>query len=172
MKICVLPGDGIGIEIMAQAVRVLKALDLGFELEEAQLGGGAVDATGSPFPEATQKLALAADAVLHAVLSRVTLPLAEVMGLKAGDVLPLPNAAIDRLEVQGLDGRRVATAKLGQQRGMRAIRLQVGAGGGGIDAAATAAIGATVAQHPAVSGHANQPPAVAGDSSGLARTGT
>ena len=64
MKICVLPGDGIGIEIMAQAVRVLKALDLGFELEEAQLGGGAVDATGSPFPEATQKLALAADAVL------------------------------------------------------------------------------------------------------------
>ena len=64
MKICVLPGDGIGIEIMAQAVRVLKALDLGFELEEAQLGGGAVDATGDPFPEATQKLALAADAVL------------------------------------------------------------------------------------------------------------
>ena len=64
MKICVLPGDGIGIEIVAQAVRVLKALDLGFELEEAQLGGGAVDATGSPFPEATQKLALAADAVL------------------------------------------------------------------------------------------------------------
>ena len=64
MKICVLPGDGIGIEIMAQAVRVLKALDLGFELEEAQLGGGAVDATGSPFQEATQKLALAADAVL------------------------------------------------------------------------------------------------------------
>ena len=49
---------------MAQAVRVLKALDLGFELEEAQLGGGAVDATGDPFPEATQKLALAADAVL------------------------------------------------------------------------------------------------------------
>ena len=45
-------------------MRVLKALDLGFELEEAQLGGGAVDATGSPFPEATQKLALAADAVL------------------------------------------------------------------------------------------------------------
>ena len=64
MKICVLPGDGIGIEITAQAVRVLKALDLGFELEEAQLGGGAVDATGDPFPEATQKLALAADAVL------------------------------------------------------------------------------------------------------------
>jgi 3-isopropylmalate dehydrogenase len=64
MKICVLPGDGIGPEITAEAVRVLKALDLKFEMEEAQLGGAAVDATGSPYPEATQKLARAADAVL------------------------------------------------------------------------------------------------------------
>ena len=64
MKICVLPGDGIGPEIMEEAVRVLKALDLGFELEEALLGGCAVDATGSPYPESTQQLAGAADAVL------------------------------------------------------------------------------------------------------------
>jgi 3-isopropylmalate dehydrogenase len=64
MKICVLPGDGIGPEIMAEAVRVLKALDLKFELEEALLGGCAVDATGNPYPETTQKLAQAADAVL------------------------------------------------------------------------------------------------------------
>ena len=64
MKICVLPGDGIGVEITAQAVRVLQALDLKCELETALLGGCAVDATGSPFPEATQKLAKEADAVL------------------------------------------------------------------------------------------------------------
>lgn len=64
MKICVLPGDGIGPEIMAQAVRVLDALDLKLEMEEALLGGCAVDATGNPYPEATQKLARAADAVL------------------------------------------------------------------------------------------------------------
>ncbi|PKO89857.1 MAG: 3-isopropylmalate dehydrogenase [Betaproteobacteria bacterium HGW-Betaproteobacteria-10] len=64
MKICVLPGDGIGPEIIAQAVRVLNSLDLKFELEEALLGGAAVDATGTPYPEATQKLARAADAVL------------------------------------------------------------------------------------------------------------
>ena len=64
MKICILPGDGIGLEIMAEAVRVLKSLDLKFEIEEALLGGCAVDATGSPYPEATQKLAQAADAVL------------------------------------------------------------------------------------------------------------
>ena len=43
MKICVLPGDGIGPEITAEAVRVLKALDLQFEMEEALLGGCAVD---------------------------------------------------------------------------------------------------------------------------------
>ena len=49
---------------MAEAVRVLKALDLKVEIEEALLGGCAVDATGSPYPEATQKLAQAADAVL------------------------------------------------------------------------------------------------------------
>ena len=64
MKIAVLPGDGIGPEIVAEAVRVLRALELPCELEEAQLGGCAVDATGNPYPEATQKLAQAADAVL------------------------------------------------------------------------------------------------------------
>jgi 3-isopropylmalate dehydrogenase len=64
MKICVLPGDGIGPEIMAEAVRVLKALDLKFELEEGLIGGGAVDATGTPYPEATKKLASEADAIL------------------------------------------------------------------------------------------------------------
>ncbi|MBL8444859.1 MAG: 3-isopropylmalate dehydrogenase [Zoogloeaceae bacterium] len=64
MKICVLPGDGIGPEIMAEAVKVLEALGLGFEMETALLGGGAVDATGAPYPEATSRLARAADAVL------------------------------------------------------------------------------------------------------------
>ncbi|MEZ5626798.1 MAG: 3-isopropylmalate dehydrogenase [Rhodocyclaceae bacterium] len=67
MKICVLPGDGIGPEIMAQALRVLDALrsdGLPFETETAHLGGCAVDAAGVPLPEETLKLAKAADAVL------------------------------------------------------------------------------------------------------------
>jgi 3-isopropylmalate dehydrogenase len=63
-KICILPGDGIGPEITAEAVRVLEALNLGFEMETALLGGAAVDATGDPYPEATRKLAGEADAVL------------------------------------------------------------------------------------------------------------
>ena len=64
MKICVLPGDGIGPEIIAEAVRVLKALDLKLEMEEGLLGGCAVDATDNPYPEATQRLAREADAIL------------------------------------------------------------------------------------------------------------
>ena len=67
MKICVLPGDGIGPEIVAEAVRVLEALcsdGLKFELDNALLGGCAVDAAGEPYPEATRKLAREADAVL------------------------------------------------------------------------------------------------------------
>ncbi len=64
MKICVLPGDGIGPEITAEAVRVLQTLDGKIEMEQALLGGGAVDATGDPYPPATRKLAEEADAVL------------------------------------------------------------------------------------------------------------
>jgi 3-isopropylmalate dehydrogenase len=64
MKIAVLPGDGIGQEIIAQAVRVLRALELKVELEEALVGGTAYEAHGHPLPEATLNLAKAADAVL------------------------------------------------------------------------------------------------------------
>jgi 3-isopropylmalate dehydrogenase len=64
MKIAVLPGDGIGTEIVAEAVKVLNALDLKFEMETALVGGAAYDAFGHPLPEATLKLAMASDAVL------------------------------------------------------------------------------------------------------------
>jgi 3-isopropylmalate dehydrogenase len=64
MRIAVLPGDGIGKEIIAEAVRVLHALDEKFELEFADVGGAAYDASGHPLPDTTLKLAQAADAVL------------------------------------------------------------------------------------------------------------
>jgi 3-isopropylmalate dehydrogenase len=64
MKIAILPGDGIGTEIMAEAVKVLGALDLAFETETALVGGAAYEAHGHPLPEATLALAKAADAVL------------------------------------------------------------------------------------------------------------
>jgi len=64
MKIAVLPGDGIGTEIVAEAVRVLNTLDLKFEMETALVGGAAYEAYGHPLPDATLKLAKEADAVL------------------------------------------------------------------------------------------------------------
>jgi len=67
MKIAVLPGDGIGPEITAQAVRVLQALasdGLRIEMEQAPVGGAGFDASGDPLPEATLKLAEASDAIL------------------------------------------------------------------------------------------------------------
>lgn len=64
MKICIAPGDGIGPEITKEAVRVLHALDLKVEIEEALVGGCAVDVTGDPYPEASAKLIAEADAIL------------------------------------------------------------------------------------------------------------
>jgi len=64
MKIAVLPGDGIGTEIVAEAVKVLNVLDLSFEMETAPVGGAAYEAHGHPLPESTLKLAMEADAVL------------------------------------------------------------------------------------------------------------
>ncbi|WP_300660186.1 3-isopropylmalate dehydrogenase [Hydrogenophaga sp.] len=64
MKIAVLPGDGIGTEIVAEAVKVLDVLDLPFEMESALVGGAAYEAHGHPLPESTLKLAMESDAVL------------------------------------------------------------------------------------------------------------
>ncbi|KAF0843817.1 3-isopropylmalate dehydrogenase [Methylovorus glucosotrophus] len=64
MKIAVLPGDGIGPEIVAQAVKVLNALNIGIEMQEAPIGGAGYEAAGDPLPEATLALAKSSDAVL------------------------------------------------------------------------------------------------------------
>jgi len=67
VKIAVLPGDGIGVEIVAEAVRVLERLrseGVDLSLETASIGGTAYDATGQPLPDATLALARRADAIL------------------------------------------------------------------------------------------------------------
>ena len=66
-KIAVLPGDGIGQEIVAEAVKVIEALKahgLDVEMEQGLVGGTAYDETGSPLPEVTLKLAKESDAIL------------------------------------------------------------------------------------------------------------
>jgi len=90
MKIAILPGDGIGPEIVAEAVKVLNVLDLKFESETALVGGAAFDAHGHPLPEATLKLAMASDAVLfgsvgdwkYDTLDRPLRPEQAILGLR------------------------------------------------------------------------------------------
>ena len=90
MKIAVLPGDGIGTEIVAEAVKVLNVLELPFELETAPVGGAAYEAAGHPLPEATLKLAQDADAVLFGAvgdwkydkLERALRPEQAILGLR------------------------------------------------------------------------------------------
>lgn len=90
MKIAVLPGDGIGTEIVAEAVKVLKVLDLPFEMEEAKVGGAAYEAHGHPLPESTLALAKSADAILfgavgdwkYDTLDRPLRPEQAILGLR------------------------------------------------------------------------------------------
>jgi 3-isopropylmalate dehydrogenase len=90
MKIAVLPGDGIGTEIVAEAVRVLNVLDLSFEMEEAKVGGAAYEAYGHPLPESTLNLAKASDAILfgavgdwkYDTLERSLRPEQAILGLR------------------------------------------------------------------------------------------
>jgi 3-isopropylmalate dehydrogenase len=93
MKIAVLPGDGIGQEIVAQAAKVLGALakdGLKVEIEQAPVGGAAYDAAGDPLPAATLKLAREADAILFGAvggwqydqLPRAKRPEQAILGLR------------------------------------------------------------------------------------------
>ena len=78
---------------------------------------------GPAFAEALAERVAGADCALVAVLARLTMPLGAVMALAVGQMLVLPQAALDRITLEGGDGRRVAGGKLGQNRGMRAVRL-------------------------------------------------
>jgi 3-isopropylmalate dehydrogenase len=90
MKIAILPGDGIGTEIVAEAVKVLAALELPLETETALVGGAAYEAHGHPLPESTLNLAKAADAILFGAvgdwkydkLERALRPEQAILGLR------------------------------------------------------------------------------------------
>jgi len=90
MKIAVLPGDGIGTEIVAEAVKVLKVLGLPLEMGTALVGGCAYDAHGHPLPDSTLKLAKEADAILfgavgdwkYDTLDRPLRPEQAILGLR------------------------------------------------------------------------------------------
>jgi len=95
-RIALLPGDGIGSEIIQVAVEVLKLvgeqLNIGFAFQEALIGGAAIDATGEPLPERTLEICRNSDAVLLAAiggykwdtLPRHQRPETGLLGLRAG----------------------------------------------------------------------------------------
>jgi 3-isopropylmalate dehydrogenase len=90
MKVAVLPGDGIGPEIVSQALRLLKKLALGIQFEEAPVGGAAYAVHGDPLPAATLQIAKDADAVLFGAvgdpkydsLARAKRPEQAILGLR------------------------------------------------------------------------------------------
>ena len=90
MRIAILPGDGIGPEIMAQAVKVLRRLAVAAEMHEAPVGGAGYAAAGDPLPAKTLALAKEADAVLFGAvgdarydrLERAKRPEQAILGLR------------------------------------------------------------------------------------------
>ena len=144
-RVAVLPGDGIGAEIVAQAVKVLKKLALPLELAEAPVGGAGYDAAGDPLPEQTLALAKAADAILFGAvggwrydsLPRAKRPEQAILGLRKSLGLfanlrpakvhdPLVSASTLRPEVvKGLDVLivRELTGDIyfGEPRGIRTL---------------------------------------------------
>ena len=92
MKIAVLPGDGIGPEIVAQALLVLRKLNLPMEFAEAPVGGAGYEASGDPLPPSTLSMAKEADAILfgavgdprYDTLERSKRPEQAILGLRKG----------------------------------------------------------------------------------------
>ncbi|SDV47675.1 3-isopropylmalate dehydrogenase [Chitinasiproducens palmae] len=145
MKIAVLAGDGIGPEIVAEAVKVLNALGERFELSEAKVGGAAYDAHGHPLPPETLSLARESDAILfgavgdwkYDALERRLRPEQAILGLRrelglfanfrpailypqladASTLKPEVVSGLDILIVRELNG----DVYFGQPRGLREV---------------------------------------------------
>lgn len=87
------------------------------------LSTGAAEVEAPQFTAALSTRVMQADCRLDAVIGRLVLPLRQIMGLAVGETLLLPSAALDAVSLEAPDGRHVAPARLGQHRGMRALKL-------------------------------------------------
>jgi len=82
---------------------------------------------GQNWAQLLQKVVQATHVELHAVLYRTQIPLAKAGAFKTGDLVPVPQSAIGAVQLEGVDGRVVGMARLGQQNGNRALRISDGA---------------------------------------------
>ncbi len=103
-----------------RVILVLPAVGRG----EARVAGpDQAEAEAPQFTAALSAQVMQADCRLDAVVGRLTLPLRQIMALAVGETLPLPSAALDAVSLETAEGRHVAGARLGQHRGMRALKL-------------------------------------------------
>jgi flagellar motor switch protein FliM len=103
-------------------ILVLPAAGRG-EVPEAMAGS-----TRETAPQFTTALAAQvelAECQLDAVIGRLVLPIGRILAMTAGEVLGLPQAGLDALTLETRDGRRIARARLGQNRGMRALKISL-----------------------------------------------
>ncbi len=129
----------LGLMLEEEAYRVLSAeVALGGQGREGQvilvlpaqgkgegpaIGVETVDSTAPQFTAALSAQVMLADCRLDAVIGRLTLPLRQIMALQQGQTLVLPSAAVDGVSLETADGRQIAAARLGQHRGLRALKL-------------------------------------------------
>lgn len=103
-----------------QVILVLPAQGKG---EGPALGVEMPDSEAPQFTAALSAQVMLADCRLDAVIGRLTLPLRQIMALQQGQTLVLPSAAVDTVSLETVDGRHVTAARLGQHRGLRALKL-------------------------------------------------
>lgn len=115
----------VSVEGGARLGQILMALPAeGRGLRPQMIAGALPDAiAGRAFAADLADQVEGARCVLQAVFHRLPQPLSAVMALQVGDILPMGVASVDRIGLEGLDGIRIAEGRLGQNRGMRAVRL-------------------------------------------------
>ncbi|MGQ0611160.1 MAG: FliM/FliN family flagellar motor switch protein [Paracoccaceae bacterium] len=112
----------VRLSMGAKAGAILLALPAGLS---RPLGAQAAADGAGPhdFAQGLAAQVMGAEGLLDGVLARVSMTLAQVMDLEAGQIVALGGATVQRITLAGLDGRQVWEGRLGQSRGLRAVRL-------------------------------------------------
>jgi flagellar motor switch protein FliM len=111
---------GLGGGRVGQVILILPAIGRGLH---PAVRVDAAEVEAPQFTAALNAQLMQADCRLDAVIGRLTMPIRQIMALAEGEVLVLPSASVDEISLETLEGRQVAVARLGQHRGMRALKL-------------------------------------------------
>lgn len=109
-----------GSDRSGEVILILPATGRG---ERPALPSSSVEEVAPQFTAALAAQVFQSDCRLDAVIGRMTLAIRQIMALQPGDVLEIRSAAIDNVALETLDGHAIARARLGQNRGMRALKI-------------------------------------------------